>query len=121
MRENARTVRKRLSKSSSAPASLVASRSTDSGRSLDNVVVPTSNLVSEAQARGTSLGAVRWPGGDRLDRPSRAQEMPDHGLRRADGQPVGVRPEHFLDGMRLVHIVVRSRRTVSVDVLNVAG
>ena len=57
-------------------------------------------------------------GGDRLDGPGGAEEMAGHGLRRAHGQPVGVRTKHLLDGMCLVQVIVLGRRAMGVDVVD---
>ena len=52
----------------------------------------------------------------RLDRTSGSEEMPEHGLRRRDGELVRMRAEHRLDRLRLGEIALRRRRPVRVDV-----
>jgi len=56
-----------------------------------------------------------------LDRAARAERVAIVALRAADTQPVGVFAEHLLDRQRLRRVVERSRRSVGVDIADLAG
>ena len=57
----------------------------------------------------------------RLDRPGRPEQVPEHRLRRGDGQLVRVPAEDLLDRLRLREIALRRRRSVRVDVADPLG